>query len=88
VIISQTPYRVSFAGWGTDLPAYYRWEFGALITKSSAKHWAHDLSGWLMLALALVGLEIGVLSWLVPREDKIADDVGKSLLAHLSEKSK
>ena len=24
MIISQTPYRVSFAGGGTDLPAFYR----------------------------------------------------------------
>ncbi len=29
MIISQTPYRVSFAGGGTDLPAFYRQEFGA-----------------------------------------------------------
>ena len=28
MIISQTPYRVSFAGGGTDLPAFYRQEFG------------------------------------------------------------
>jgi len=30
VIISQTPYRVSFAG-GTDLPAFYRRESGAVL---------------------------------------------------------
>ena len=61
-----------------------------LITNSTAKHWAHDLSGWLMmpLALLLVLLELGVLSWLVPREEKTDDDLGKSLLAHLSEKPK
>ena len=28
MIISQTPYRVSFAGGGTDLPAFYRREAG------------------------------------------------------------
>ena len=27
MIISQTPYRVSFAGGGTDLPAFYRQEY-------------------------------------------------------------
>ena len=38
------------------------------------KHWAHDWAGWLMmpLALVLVGLELGILSWLVPKET--ADD--------------
>ena len=40
------------------------------------------------LALVLVGLELWILSWLVPPEEKTADDIGKSLLAHLSEKSK
>ena len=28
MIISQTPYRVSFAGGGTDLPSFYREEYG------------------------------------------------------------
>jgi D-glycero-alpha-D-manno-heptose-7-phosphate kinase len=32
VIISQTPYRVSFAGGGTDLPAFYTREFGAVLS--------------------------------------------------------
>jgi D-glycero-alpha-D-manno-heptose-7-phosphate kinase len=32
MIISQTPYRVSFAGGGTDLPAFYRREFGAVLS--------------------------------------------------------
>lgn len=32
MIISQTPYRVSFAGGGTDLPAFYRNEFGAVLS--------------------------------------------------------
>ena len=36
----------------------------------TAKDWAHDVSGWLMMpmALVLVGLELGILSWLVPTE--------------------
>ena len=32
MIISQTPYRVSFAGGGTDLQAFYRSEPGAVLS--------------------------------------------------------
>src|SRR6185312_925281 len=32
MIISQTPYRASFAGGGTDLPAFYRREYGAVLS--------------------------------------------------------
>ncbi|MFQ5462945.1 MAG: GHMP kinase [Phycisphaerae bacterium] len=38
MIISQTPYRVSFAGGGTDLPAFYREEFGAVLSVAIDKH--------------------------------------------------
>lgn len=38
MIISQTPYRVSFAGGGTDLPAFYRQEFGAVLSMAIDKH--------------------------------------------------
>ena len=38
MIISQTPYRVSFAGGGTDLPAYYRQEFGAVLSVTIDHH--------------------------------------------------
>jgi D-glycero-alpha-D-manno-heptose-7-phosphate kinase len=38
VIISQTPYRVSFAGGGTDLPAFYRREFGAVLSTTIDQH--------------------------------------------------
>ena len=38
MIISQTPYRVSFAGGGTDLPAYYRSDFGAVLSMGIAHH--------------------------------------------------
>jgi len=38
VIISQTPYRVSFAGGGTDLPAFYRREFGAVLSTAIDQH--------------------------------------------------
>lgn len=38
MIISQTPYRVSFAGGGTDLPAFYRHEYGAVLSMAIDKH--------------------------------------------------
>ncbi len=38
MIISQTPYRVSFAGGGTDLPAFYREEYGAVLSVAISKH--------------------------------------------------
>jgi D-glycero-alpha-D-manno-heptose-7-phosphate kinase len=38
VIITQTPYRVSFAGGGTDLPAFYEQEFGAVFSVAIRKH--------------------------------------------------
>jgi len=38
MIISQTPYRVSLVGGGTDLPAFYRQEFGAVLSLTIARH--------------------------------------------------
>jgi D-glycero-alpha-D-manno-heptose-7-phosphate kinase len=38
MIISQTPFRVSFAGGGTDLPAFYRREPGAALSTTIAPH--------------------------------------------------
>jgi D-glycero-alpha-D-manno-heptose-7-phosphate kinase len=38
MIISQTPYRVSFSGGGTDLPAFYRHEFGAVLSTTIDQH--------------------------------------------------
>ena len=32
MIITQTPFRVSFAGGGTDLPAFYQHEPGAVLS--------------------------------------------------------
>jgi exosortase len=57
--------RIVTTGW-----CYY------LITGPSAKEWAHDVSGWLMmpLALALVALELAILSWLVPDEGPDLDE--------------
>lgn len=38
MIISQTPYRISLAGGGTDLPAFYREEFGAVVSVTLGRH--------------------------------------------------
>jgi D-glycero-alpha-D-manno-heptose-7-phosphate kinase len=38
MIISQTPYRVSFAGGGTDLPAFYQKEYGAVLSTAIDQH--------------------------------------------------
>lgn len=38
MIISQTPYRVSFGGGGTDLPAFYRHEPGAVVSAAITQH--------------------------------------------------
>ena len=38
MIISQTPFRVSFAGGGTDLPAFYREEYGAVLSVTIQRH--------------------------------------------------
>ncbi|RZW18641.1 MAG: GHMP kinase [Desulfobulbaceae bacterium] len=38
MIISQTPYRVSFAGGGTDLPAFYQQEHGAVFSTGINHH--------------------------------------------------
>ena len=38
MIISQTPYRVSFAGGGTDLPSFYRREYGAVLSTTINQH--------------------------------------------------
>jgi D-glycero-alpha-D-manno-heptose-7-phosphate kinase len=38
MIISQTPFRVSFAGGGTDLPAFYLGEPGAVLSTTIDRH--------------------------------------------------
>ncbi len=38
MIISQTPFRVSFAGGGTDLPAFSQHEFGAVLSTTIDHH--------------------------------------------------
>jgi exosortase len=68
--------RIATTGW-----CYY------LITGPRAKDWAHDLSGWLMmpLALVLVWRELSLLSWLVPDEDEPGPDDGKLVLPMLTQ---
>jgi D-glycero-alpha-D-manno-heptose-7-phosphate kinase len=44
MIITQTPYRVSFAGGGTDLPAFYQQEYGAVFSVAVHKHMYVTLS--------------------------------------------
>lgn len=38
MIISRTPFRISFAGGGSDLPAYYRRETGAVLSTTIDKY--------------------------------------------------
>ena len=38
MIITQTPYRVSFAGGGTDLPAFYEHDWGAVLSVGLMQH--------------------------------------------------
>ena len=67
--------RIVATGW-----SYYLFE------GTAARHSAHDWAGYMMmpLALALVGLELGVMSWLVPKETE--DDKLVSPLLHVSKK--
>jgi exosortase len=71
--------RITITGW-----CYY------LIQGPNFKEWAHDLSGWLMmpLALALALLEWGILSWLVPPPDKAAGEEKPMLFPVTPQKAK
>jgi exosortase len=57
-----------------------------LVEGARAKQLAHDWSGYLMmpLALVLVGLELGILSWLVPAEDEADQEDRQPLLPLLT----
>jgi exosortase len=69
--------RIVTTGW-----CYY------YITGEGAKEWAHDISGWLMmpLALVLVGLELQLLRWLDPEKTKDDEDDERKLFPLLLEK--
>jgi exosortase len=83
ILVSAVPialvsnmFRIVATGW-----CYY------FISDSQQKAWVHDISGWLMMpvALALIGLELGILSWLVPNES-LSEDEGKVMVRALSER--
>jgi exosortase len=59
IALASNILRIVGTGW-----CYY------FMTEPTSRHWAHDISGWLMMpvALAFVALELRVLSWLVPEE--------------------
>ena len=38
VIITKTPLRISFTGGGTDLPAYYKQGYGAVVSAAINKY--------------------------------------------------
>ena len=55
-----------------------------------AKEWTHDIAGWLMMPLALVfvGLELRMLSWLVPQESSSEDEQDVVLPALIERKKR
>jgi exosortase len=84
ILISAVPialvsnmFRIVATGW-----CYY------FITDSNQKAWAHDISGWFMMpvALALVVTELRILSWLVPTEAISEEDEGEAMVRALTER--
>jgi exosortase len=69
--------RIVATGW-----CYY------FIEGEAATEWAHDISGWLMmpLALVLVGLELSLLAWLVPDQGEDEDEDRKTIIPLLTGK--
>jgi exosortase len=67
--------RIVATGW-----CYY------YIRGERAQDWAHDISGWMMmpLALILVGLELVLLSWLVP--ERAEDEADKAIIPLLTDR--
>jgi exosortase/archaeosortase family protein len=68
--------RIVVTGW-----CYY------YISGERAEEWAHDISGWLMmpLALILVWMELVLLSWLVPDREEPEEDERKVLITLMTE---
>jgi exosortase len=66
--------RIVTTGW-----CYY------YISGEHAKEWAHDISGWLMmpLALVLVGLELQLFRWLDPEKTKEEEEDERELILPL-----
>lgn len=69
--------RIVTTGW-----CYY------LIEGETGQHWAHDISGWMMMpmALLLVGSELQVLSWLVPERTEAEEEDRKVFIPLISGK--
>jgi exosortase len=59
-----------------------------LFWSQTGLHWAHDILGLMMmpLALILVGLELKILSWLVPELTEAEEDDRKAILPLLTDK--
>jgi exosortase len=76
-LVSNT-FRIVATGW-----CYY------LFSDPKVKEWTHDIAGWLMMpmALVLVLLELGILSWLVPKES-ISEDEQRLIIPGLYEGKK
>lgn len=60
------------------------------IKGEAGQHWAHDISGWMMmpLALVLVGLELQILSWLTPEPTQEELDDRKVVIPVITAKKK
>jgi exosortase len=69
--------RIVTTGW-----CYY------YLADETALHWAHDISGWMMmpLALILVGLELQILSWLTPEPTEAEAEERKTIIPLITEK--
>lgn len=67
--------RIVTTGW-----CYY------YIEGEAGQHWAHDISGWMMmpLALVLVGLELQVLAWLTPEPTEAEAEGHKTFIPLIS----
>lgn len=71
--------RIVATGW-----CYY------FIKSESGQHWAHDISGWMMMpmALLLVGLELQLLAWLTPEPTEAEAREGKVFLPLIGDGSR
>jgi exosortase len=81
--------RIVSTGWAYYLIAWFIPGGGdkQIKLRESYQEWAHDVSGWFMmpLALVLVGLELSLLAWLVPEDEEPEDDRQKELIRRLVE---
>ena len=57
MIITKTPLRISFTGGGTDLPAYYKQGYGAVVSAAINKYVYITMNKRLMIPLGQVILK-------------------------------